>query len=710
MRERARRSGWNWSGASVLVGALVLAPTGGLAETLSPEDIARLRSVTTAEISPAGGAVAYLLSQPRIPFEGEDGPAWVELWVSDGSVPARPYVHGEVNVGSPSWRPGQETITFLQKREGDDNRALYSIPLRGGEAVRLLEHATDIGSYSWSPDGSRVAFLAVREKDEAVSDLEDKGFNQEVYEEDWRPTEVWIASPEGDDEPRRIELDRSASIIEWSPDGSLLAVATAATPLVDDRYMGRRVDLVEVESGEVEGSIEIAAKLGSLGFSTDGRHLAVIAGENLNDPREGRLKVASVPDGSLRDLMPGYLGHVIDFTWSAPDELTFIGDEGVWSTLNRIQVGSERRQLLATGGPIWTGLSLADGGAEVALVGSTPTSPSELYLWRAGETKAERRTDHNSWLAERELGAQEAVRFAARDGLEIEGILVRPVGETEGQRYPLILIVHGGPEAHHSNGWLTTYSRYGQLAAGRGFAVFHTNYRGSTGRGVEFSKLSQADPAGKEFDDLVDAVDHLVETGLVDADRVGITGGSYGGYATAWGSTYYSERFAAGVMFVGISNEISKMGTTDIPNEMYLVHMRHWPWEDWSFLLERSPIYHIDKARTPLLILHGKEDPRVYPGQSMELYRFLKILGKVPVRLVFYPGEGHGNRRAASRFDYTLRSLRWMEHYLKGPGGDPPPYALDYGELAAQEGDAEAEVGADEAEAAAAAMEGSGAR
>jgi dipeptidyl aminopeptidase/acylaminoacyl peptidase len=122
------------------------------------------------------------------------------------------------------------------------------------------------------------------------------------------------------------------------------------------------------------------------------------------------------------------------------------------------------------------------------------------------------------------------------------------------------------------------------------------------------------------------------------------------------------------------------LGTTDIPYEMNLVHNRKWLWEDWDFFLKRSPVHHVEKARTPLLILHGKADPRVHPGQSLELYRHLKVLGKTPVRLVLYPGEGHGNRRAASRLDYNLRLLRWMEHYLKGPGGDPPPYRLDYGE------------------------------
>ena len=274
---------------------------------------------------------------------------------------------------------------------------------------------------------------------------------------------------------------------------------------------------------------------------------------------------------------------------------------------------------------------------------------------------------------------QEVIKYKARDGLELEGILIRPLNEEKGKRYPLVLNVHGGPEAHYSNGWITNYNALGQVAAAKGMAVFYPNYRGSTGYGVEFSMKGQKDAGGKEFDDLIDGVDHLVKMGLVDDKKVGITGGSYGGYATAWGPTYYSHRFAAGVMFVGISDWISCSGTTDIPQEMFLVHHRKWLWDDWDYFAKASPIKHLDKAKTPLLIMHGKADPRVNPGQSLEMYRHLKVRNQGPVRLVLYPGEGHGNRRAASRLDYNIRSLQWMEHYLKGPGGAMPALEIDYG-------------------------------
>ena len=192
-----------------------------------------------------------------------------------------------------------------------------------------------------------------------------------------------------------------------------------------------------------------------------------------------------------------------------------------------------------------------------------------------------------------------------------------------------------------------------------------------------FSKQHQGNYTDPEFTDLVDLKYALAGMGIADPERVGITGGSYGGYATAWSSTYHSEEFAAGVMFVGISNQISKMGTGDIPMEMYLVHAREWPWEDWMGMLEVSPIFYADKADTPLLIMHGDADPRVSPTQSTELYRHIKIRRPdTPLRLVFYPDEGHGNAMAAARYDYNLRMMRWFDTYLKTGDRDaamPPP-------------------------------------
>ncbi|MEE9235382.1 MAG: S9 family peptidase, partial [Candidatus Acidoferrales bacterium] len=618
-------------------------------EVFTAAHVARLRRVTQAVISPDGQRIAYLLAVPRRPLEDEDGPAWAELHVVDRSGNSRPFVTGPVNVSGVGWTPDGKAISFLAKRGHEEHKALYLIPVDGGEARRVLSHTSDIQDYSWSPDGRRVAFLAKEPVPEEKKKLGKKGFNQEIYEEEARPVRVWVADlEEAEGKPRRLELEGSASELHWSPVDNRLTVALAPTALIDDHFMRRQVHVVDADSGEVLARLDNPGKLGQVAWSPDGNHLALISGLDINDPLEGRLMVAPAGGGPLQNLLPGYEGHVSALAWEDADTLLFLGDEGVWTTFNEIRRdGTARKTIIArklpklTAPHIFTHFSLSHDGQAGAFLGESPRHPSEVFFMQHGDEGPRRLTDSNPWLADMRFARQEVTTYSARDGLRLEGILIWPLEEERAQFYPLILKVHGGPEAHYRNGWLTSYSSPGQLAAARGFAVYYPNYRGSTGRGVEFSKLSQGDFAGKEFDDLVDAVDdHLAYIGLVDPDRVGITGGSYGGFASAWGATYYSQRFAASVMFVGISDNIAKFGTSDIPNEMYLVHQRKRPWDDWQLFRERSPIYHAGNSRTPTLILHGKEDPRVHPSQSMELYRHLKIRGQAPVRLIFYPGEG----------------------------------------------------------------------
>ncbi len=461
-----------------------------------------------------------------------------------------------------------------------------------------------------------------------------------------------------------------------------------------DRYMRTPQYVVNAETAAVVRRIDNPGKLGDIAWSPDGAHLAVVSAEDIHDPSAGRLMVASVADGRLRDLLPNFDGHIGRVAWQDADTVMYVAAVHTGSVFGKVDInGSGLKTLVANGGPVLRSLSMSRDGQSGVFVADHPGHPREVYFMKHGDSAPRRLTQSNATLREKRLAKQEVVAFKARDGLELEGILIYPLDYDPAERYPLILVVHGGPEGHYSNGWVSGYNAPGQVAAARGFAVFYPNYRGGTGRGVAHSKLGQADYGGKEFDDLVDAIAHLVALGLVDESKVGITGGSYGGYASAWGATKLSEHFAAAVMAVGISDQVAKAGTTDIPNEMNLVHSRKWPWEDWDWFRERSPIYYVEQARTPILICHGEDDTRVHPSQSLELHRYLKTIGKVPVRLVLYPGEGHGNRKAAARLDYALRQLRWMEHYLKGPGGDPPPYALDYG---FDESDDEEEKSADE--------------
>jgi dipeptidyl aminopeptidase/acylaminoacyl peptidase len=663
--------------ATVLL--LPAAPT----DVLNPHNVAKIRTVTSAALAPDGRHTAYTLSVPREAGVDEDGGPWTELWVvAEGDAQARPYVTGKSDLANIRWTPDGQFIGFLAKRGDDKFRTLYLLPAAGGEARRAFTAKADVTDYSFSRDGRRVAFIAREPETEQEKKLKEKGFRPEIYEEDWRFQRVWITDVFGTGEPRKLDLEEHAQLVRWSPVDDRLVLSMMPTPSVDHSYTAQRLRVVDVSSGRVISRIDNPGKLGVFEWSPDGRRIGFVAAQDQHDPNAGRLMIAEAANGQFREVLPpNWEGDSGDFVWLNDREILFIGQESTETFLGQVTVDGTNRQhrvALPKGSGAITGLTRGRPADRFTLIVHSAAHPAEVFQWRPGQPP-QRQTNSNPWLDQVRLARQEVIRHQARDGLQLEGVLIRPLDEQPGRRYPLILSVHGGPEAHVMNGWVTHYANLGQMAAARGFAVFYPNYRGSTGRGVAFTKLGQGDPAGKEFDDLVDAVDHLIATGLVDAKKVGVTGGSYGGYATAWSSTRYSERFAAGVMMVGISNKISKVGTTDIPEEEFLVHALKRPWDDWQFMLERSPIYHAGNSRTPLLILHGKDDPRVDVGQSREMYRHMKLRSRAPVRLVLYPGEGHGNRRAASRLDYTLRAMQWFEHYLQGPGGEPPHHQLDYG-------------------------------
>ncbi|MBO6535593.1 MAG: S9 family peptidase [Balneolaceae bacterium] len=647
--------------------AVMIAVSAIAQSVMTPEHVAKTQQVGAVYLSADGEYAVYTLIVPADPLK-ENAPASSHLYLLDmETLESKPFVTG-ISVGGVAFRPGHESITFLARKEGDAKRSLYEISLKGGEAQKLFEFSENISSYSWGSDGDHIVFQALEPAQESKNPLP---YQPEVYEEGLRNTWAYMqnVSKEGHT-PHRIELEGSVSQTSWSPDLSKVVVALSPTSLVDDTFMAQEIFVIDHETREVISQVEHEGKLGAIVWSPDSKKLAMIAAANINDPIDGRLKIADAMTGESTIIFENFLGKFEQLKWKDNNSLYYLASKGVWSELGALRAdGSKMDVMIPTGGTMLN--AFVESNGTFLFDAENPMHPDEVYIKKRRDREPKRVTNVNPWLDELELGRQEVVTYTAEDGMEIEGLLIYPVDYQEGTRYPLINVIHGGPEAHYDNGWLTAYSMAGQVAAGDGFAVFYPNYRGSTGRGLEFAMSSQGDLAGAEFDDIVEGVDHLIDLGIVDRDKVGVTGGSYGGYATAWMSTRYSDRFAAGVMFVGISNNLSKWGTSDIPEELYLVHSRKRLWDDYQGYLERSPIYYVDQAKTPLLIMHGKEDTRVDPGQSYELYRHIKTRTDTPVRLVLYPGEGHGNRRATAQYDYNLRAMRWFNEYLKGDAERP---------------------------------------
>lgn len=643
--------------------------------TVTPQHIAEMESVRQSILTPDGQHIAYTLSTPADPYEKNvtNSSHLYLLNVSEGIT--KPY-HTSSSVSSVQLRPGQRAFTFLTKMANDETRSLYQVPIDGGEALKLFSFEEDIISYSWHNDGNRIAFMAQEQADQSDSPLP---YQANVYEENIPQRRGYIANIAMSRQmARQLQVEGSVYNMEWSPSGDRIAISVAPTPFVDDRFMSQQIFVVDADNGQISAEINNRGKLGQIEWSPNGQRLALVAASNTNDPHAGRILIVSARGGVPQIVDRDFEGAYEQIQWSEENFIHFLASESTASRFGKLRFdGAEKLTLFYSDEHDISSFSVSDSSS-YSFVASSPEHPSEVFYFSGEENDMHQRmTYHNEWLNSTELGEQVVLSYQSRDGrYEIDGILIYPVGYEDGITVPVITQVHGGPESHYDNGWLTSYSSAGQVAAGKGYAVFYPNYRGSTGRGIDFVFSSQADLAGAEFDDIVDGVDYLIEAGIADPERIGVTGGSYGGYASAWMSTYYSHRFAASVMFVGLSDLVSMWGESDIPNELYLVHSRKQLWNNWNWFLDRSPIYHVENARTPILIMHGADDTRVHPSQSLELYRHLKVRKpNLPVRLVYYPGEGHGNSRASSKLDYSYRMLQWFDTYLMtGDASAEKPY------------------------------------
>lgn len=663
--------------SSALLGVVLFSPS-LTAKPITLEQTVSVQSVTELTISADGKQTAFIRNRPRDPYKDDDGSSYRELFMLNESGQEVPFITGDVRVGNLKFSPDNQTLYFVSKRGKDKFAGLYKIAVNGGEASQVLSYGNTISGYDISQDGSKIAFLAKPAVPKTKEQLTKKGFKAEVYEEESELTQLWLADlTTSEIKPETVQIEGNVLSVNFAPDNKHILVRTAPTALIDDNYMASQYQLIDL-AGEPVQQFATSGKLGKAIFSPNGEKLAIIGSEDIHDPSAGRLLLADVASGKINEILPDYMGHVQDIAWRSNTELDYLGHVGTGAEIGRLNTRNNKRSaMVKTGNGIATRLVIASNSEQARVLLNKAEHPNEVYaLSQRGALN--RLTDSNPWLADIDMPKQETIRHTASDDLALEGVLVYPLDYVKGKQYPLVMVVHGGPEAHISNGWLDRYASPVKLMAAEGYMQFFPNYRGSTGRGVEFSKLGQNDYAGKEFDDLVDAKKHLVDIGLVDSKKVGITGGSYGGYASAWAATKQTEHFAASVMFVGISNNLSKFGTTDIANEMHLVHARSYPWQKWQWYLERSPIYHAEQARTPILIMHGKNDTRVHPSQSMELYRYLKTHGKVPVRLVLYPGEGHGNQKAAAQLDYGMRLIRWMDHFLKQGKTELPDHQLPH--------------------------------
>lgn len=644
------------------------------AQGLTPIQVMKLRYVTSV-VDAGKHGVLFTRVEPRLARDGI-GSSRRYLYHRPAGDDAKESLF---LTGGSSFAVWGEKLTFSGTVAGVDHKEVMAKSLVDGKVSRITKTPNGVSTFRWSPDFEHIAYTQLNPVPKARTRASEAGFKQTVYEEDYRDISLWLWERKSG-KVTRLTSSGSVFGFEWSKDSTRLALAIAPRNQVDDSYMFKRIHMVDL-AGKLQKVIDNPGKLGEMSWSPDGSKIAYLGAAEKRDPHSGMLYAVDVATGKSRPLTEGFRGSVDHFRWPSSGPIQAIVSRGVRTYFATIDPKTAKMTTLMGGNG--TAFTAVEWGTDHGyFVGSTSKHPGELFSIKNGGSTAQRLTNSNPWLDSTALGEQKIVTFKARDDLEIEGLLIYPVGYKAGTSYPMVIVVHGGPESHFSEGWNTSYSRWGQMLAARGYFAWYPNYRSSTGYGVEFTKHDHGDLMGGEFDDHVDAIRYFAKAGLVDPKRVGLGGGSYGGYTAAWAATKGTDHIAAAVSFVPFVDIRTKWYTSDISWEFYYVHYqeRH-AHQQRGYLEDRSPLTHASMCRTPLLLLGGTSDPRVHPSQPHMLYRAVKMTTTTPVRYVQYPKEGHGNRTNTNQFDYATRSLRWFDHYLK-PGNQrtspPPPLDLDY--------------------------------
>lgn len=657
---------------------------------IAAEDFYQIRYTSDPQLSPDGTAVAYVLSAV------DDTHAYrTHLFVrSLAEKAAIQLTEGAVRDSSPRWSPDGSQLCFVSKRSGKSQ--IWLIGAKGGKPRQLTRCQTGASNPVWSPDGKRIAFSSMLTAADSFADVE----TGEQPEKAQKAIVVSRMKYKSDDFGYVYETDRQIAVVDvatgevtaltsgpyqhtagtWSPDGNWLAITANRTDQ-PDRQHSVDVHLVPVQGGEWK---KLTSSQGTFFFPTwsaDGKKLAYIGSESPAHliATQKKLWVADVEsciqtcvtadgdvqvgDSTIGDVRsPGHPNPGGVWT-EAGAGLYFIaskrGNSGIYHTTLDGQVtqviGGERNIY---------GFTLHEQRQTAVIAVSDPFTPGDLYEVNLLTGEEVRLTDVNrELLAERERPEVVELEFAAEDGWKLHGWLMKPTGIQSGEKYPMVLQIHGGPHSMYGN----TFFHEFHLLAAKGYAVLYTNQRGSLGYGEAFVQACCGDYGGNDYRDLLSAVDYACsQFDFIDADRLGVAGGSYGGFMTNWivGQT---NRFKAAVTDRSISNWLSFYGVSDIGYYFTAEEIQANPFVNPEKLWHHSPIRHVANIETPLLIMHGEQDHRCPIEQAEQLYIALQHQGKAPVRFIRFPGASHELSRSGDPEQRVLRlqyTAEWFDTYL----------------------------------------------
>jgi len=638
------------------------------ARPLQLDDIDRIAEVSEPRVSPDGSWIAYTLTTVDADEDEYASDLWMVRWDGSETVQLTRTPESET---TPGWSPDGRHLAFLSDRaDSDKGNQLWLLDMRGGEARQLSNLDHSITDYAWSPDGSRLALVAA-----VGSDTEDDEKPEPVvidryyFKEDvsgYLTTgrqQIFLLDAASGDAKQLTDGEYDHKQPSWSPDGKRLAL-TSKRGEDPDRHENWDIYVMSAEPGAELRTItsnpgaDDATWGGSPpDWSPDGRRLAYEHGGDPADIWYGLQQVGTVGvDGADESLPTASLDRNTTMPRWSPDgrRILFLLEDDQSVQLARVDPGTGRVERLTPAGQVVSDFDLSPDG-RFALVSGSPVQPNAL--WKLERDRMVKLSTHNdALLADVDLQPAETIRFDSEDGTEIHGMIVRPV--TGRAPYPAVLRIHGGPVSQYQY----EFDAEWQILAARGYLVIGVNPRGSSGRGEAFQKMLFADWGYADVPDVLAAVDHVVEAGEADPDRLGVGGWSYGGILTNY-VIASTDRFRAATSGSGMSNMLGGYGIDQ--------YVRAWegelgrPWEATDTWLRLSyPFLEAHRISTPTLFLCGADDFNVPLAASEQMYQALRSLG-VPTRLVIYPEQHHSLTRPSFRRHRLEQYLDWYGRHLE---------------------------------------------
>jgi dipeptidyl aminopeptidase/acylaminoacyl peptidase len=642
-----------------------LAASGSLGAQSPPpptiDDILNLQRVGAPALSPDGRRVAFTIRETN----WDENAYETEIWVGEARSGApRQLTNAPKSSTQPAWSPDGGWLAFLSDRAG--KQQLYRLAVDGGEAQTLTTADDGIVAFAWSPDGSRIAFTMTDPIADEMKEREKKYGEFRLEDQDRRMTHLHVL----DLSTRAIRRVTSGPFVvgsfDWSPDGTRIAFDHRVS---SDPADGGSADIsvVTAATGDRQAVVTQPGPDSNPKWSPDGRRLAFSSamGKTYFYYLNSVISVIEPGAGPATSLTDAFDENPGLIAWT-DSGIFFAASQRTWAYLFRLDPDTKQTTRHAVADQ-WIGssFSLTRTGRAVAFVGASPDAFADVFVAPVAPTLVPERVSHaaaqiSAWPKHQ----REVIRWKSQDGADIEGVLHKPADFRTGRRYPLLIVIHGGPTGisrpmPYSNG--AGYYPI-DLWLARGALVLEPNYRGSAGYGEKFRSLNVRNLGIGDAWDVLSGIDHLAAQGLVDPARVGSMGWSQGGYISAFLTTRHASRFKAISVGAGISNWMTYYVNTDI-HPFTRQYLNATPWDDPKIYADTSPMTYIKQARTPTLIQHGDGDQRVPPPNAFELYQGLRDQ-QVPVELVVFKGFGHGLTKPKANRAAMQQNLDWFNSHL----------------------------------------------